>query len=445
MQTSSVLVVEDEDSMRLLFTSILKKEGYLVDGAANVDEALIKLRTGRYQLVLTDLRMPGRSGLDLLYAIRENWEEIPVIILTAYGTIETAVEAMKQGAVDFITKPLANPEQLRIIVKRTLEKAALERENTLLRSERGGQEDSGVVFEDPKMVEIIKLVEKVAVTNATVLVTGESGTGKEVIARLIHRLSRRKDKPFVAVNCGALSETLLDSELFGHEKGAFTGAIEKKLGRFELADGATLFLDEIGEISSAMQVKLLRVLQEKNFERVGGVRPISVDVRVIAATNRNLQKAVQDQVFREDLYYRLNVFPIEIPPLRERPVDILKLADFFLRKYTKEFGKDVTGFNENAIEMLTTYSWPGNVRELSNMIERAVIISNGPVIQPEELSIYPTVQNYNNSKAGLLHQTEQQVIIQTLNDFAGNRKLTAEKLGISLRTLQYKLKEYGLV
>lgn len=447
MRSYRVLVVDDEESMGLFIAGVVKNEGYQVVRAKDGQEAISLLAKGSYDLVISDLKMPKVDGLTLVSYIKENHSETLVIILTAYGTIDTAVEAVKKGAWDFITKPLASPDQLRLLIKKAKTQQKLSRENMLMKAETKKLFSSEMVVNDPRMEEVIEMVRKVGPTDATVLLTGESGTGKEVIARRVHQESLRSSQPFVAVNCAALPENLLESELFGYEKGAFTGAANGKMGRFELADGGTLFLDEIGDTSLSMQVKLLRVLQERVFERVGGTRPVEVNVRIITATNRDLTKAIEEKLFREDLYYRLKVFPIQIPPLRERPSDILALAEYFLNKVKGPLGKRVGGFSPEAEEILKTYQWPGNVRELSNIVERAVILCPpGGTIGPEHLGIDlltpPEAELLPGG--GLLRNLEREAIAKALEETAGNRKLAAVKLGISLRNLYYKLKEYHL-
>lgn len=437
-----ILVVDDEESMRLLLSSILKGEGYKIDTAANAEEALTKLEQKDYGLVITDLKMPGMDGIELVSRVREKHPDTTVVVLTAHGTVETAVEAMKKGAWDFLTKPLASPDQLRLLVKKVVDRQQMVRENLLMKAHVQGVDADPLVAGDPKMQAVLKMIDLVAPTDATVLITGESGTGKELAARQVHLKSSRKEKPFVAVNCAAIPENLLESELFGYEKGAFTGASARKPGRFELAHGGTLFLDEIGEIPPAVQVKLLRVLQERNFERVGGTKQVAVDVRIIAATNRDLPEAVKQHAFREDLYYRLNVFPLELPPLRERPGDIVPLAGYFIRKYALRMKKNVEHLSPEAEGILLEYKWPGNVRELSNLIERAIILCTGDTIMPAHLGIDRA--GNGEQEGGMLREMEKQAIARALEECSGNRKLTAEKLGISLRTLYYKLKEYGL-
>jgi two-component system response regulator AtoC len=439
----SILVVEDDELMRSFLTTILREDGYRVTEAGNGKEGLERFLAGAYDLVITDLRMPGLSGLDLLLTGKREKPEPRWIIMTAFGSIGNAVEAMKAGASDYLTKPFRDPEELRHVIRRVLKEAEAEQTISLLSEELGKQfPPSGMIFLGEKMQEVQRLVQEVAPTPASVLISGPSGTGKELVARLVHQLSPRKARPLIAVHCAALTETLLESELFGHERGAFTGAVAARKGRFELADGGTIFLDEIGEITPSVQVKLLRVLQEQEFERVGGSQPISVDLRIISATNKDLRAETASGRFRDDLYYRLNVFPISLPPLIERPEAILPLADYFLKKFTIAFGKKIIGFSSTAGSALQEYEWPGNIRELRNVIERAVILANKEV-EPRHLNMdLPTERAL--PREGLLQAGERELILKVLNEAGGNRKQTAQKLGISLRTLQYRIKEYGL-
>ena len=439
----SILVVEDDELLRSFLTTILREDGYRVTEAGNGKEGLERFLAGAYDLVITDLRMPGLSGLDLLLTGKKEKPEARWIIMTAFGSIGNAVEAMKAGASDYLTKPFRDPEELRHVIRRVLREAEAEQTISLLSEELGKQfPPAGMIFLGEKMQEVQRLVQEVAPTPASVMISGPSGTGKELVARLIHQWSPRKARPFIAVHCAALTETLLESELFGHERGAFTGAVAARKGRFELADGGTIFLDEIGEIAPSVQVKLLRVLQEKEFERVGGSQPISVDLRIISATNKDLKAETASGRFRDDLYYRLNVFPIHLPPLIERPEAILPLADYFLKKFATAFGKKIIGFSSTAGEALREYEWPGNIRELRNVMERAVILANKEV-EPRHLNI-----DFQTEKAlpqeGLLQAGERELILKVLSEAGGNRKQAAQKLGISLRTLQYRIKEYGL-
>jgi len=439
----SILVVDDDRLIRSFMATVLKEDGHRVEEAESGRDGLAKFQAADFDLVLTDLRMPDISGLDLIREGRTLRPESRWIIITAYGSIGNAVEAMKVGASDYLTKPFSNPEELRRVVRRVLKEADQEQKLSFLREELGRQyPPAELIFLGKTMEPVRRLVEEVAPTTATVLVAGPSGTGKELVARMIHQLSPRRDGPFVSVHCAALAESLLESELFGHEKGAFTGATALRKGRFELADGGTLFLDEIGDISPSIQVKLLRVLQEKNFERVGGNRAVTADVRIISATHRDLKLAVAESRFREDLYYRLNVFPIVLPSLRERREAIVQLAEYFAAKYGASFGKRIEGITEDGKRALLSYGWPGNIRELQNVIERAVIISSGKI--DASLLNLETAPDRKELADGLLKSNEQELIRKTLEETNGNRRKTAELLGISLRTLQYRLKEYGL-
>jgi len=442
---ASILVVDDEPAMRLLLTSILKDEGHEVTAAASGEEALQLLATRHYRLVLTDLKMPGISGLELLTHVKRDDPGTAVIILTAFGTVEGAVEAMRQGAVHYLLKPLANPDELRLAVRRAMEERRVTDEATSLRQATEAVFPFGeIIAGDAKMQAALDLGRSVAPTDATVLLTGETGTGKELMARAIHHWSPRADQAFVAVNCAALAETLLESELFGHEKGAFTGAAGQRRGRFELAHGGTLFLDEVGEMTPALQAKLLRVLQDGTFERVGGTKTVTVDVRVIAATNRDVQRLVAERTFREDLYYRLSVFPIVLPPLRERPADILPLAAHILQQAGRRFGKRIVGFADEAQALLQDYAWPGNVRELQNVIERAAILCREDCITPAHLhlSVSPAVSSLGAPKT--LRELERAAILAALAAHKGNRRQVADQLGIGLRTLYSRLQEYGV-
>ncbi|RPI23118.1 MAG: sigma-54-dependent Fis family transcriptional regulator [Acidobacteria bacterium] len=439
----TILVAEDEAGQRQLIRAILEKD-FTVVTVANGEEARQLLSKRSFDLVITDERMPILTGSELIRWAREKTPETPIIVLTAFGSIQTAVEAIKLGAIDYLTKPLKSPDELRIVVSRALEQKILKNERLLQRAEldRNFSADD-IIATSPVMKKSLELVQRVAPLTTTVLLTGESGTGKEVLARLVHRASARSDQPFVAVNCAALSETLLESELFGHEKGAFTGATQTRQGRFELAHGGTLFLDEIGELNLDLQTKLLRVLQEREFERVGGTRTITVDVRVFAGNNRELALAIKNGQFREDLYYRISVFPIHIPPLRERREDIVPLAEYFLKKLATRMGSAGRVLTVEARNALCSYDWPGNVRELQNAIERAVIISHSDQITLDELPLQiPRV--VVGPEAKTMAEIEKSAILQALIANQGDRRKTAEQLQISLRTLQYRLKDYGL-
>jgi two-component system response regulator FlrC len=442
---ASILVVDDEPAMRLLVTSVLKDEGHDVTAAASGEEALQLVAKRHYHLIITDLKMPGMSGVELLERIKKDDPETAIILLTAFGSVEGAVEAMRKGAAHYLLKPLANPDELRLAVRRVLEERRLADEATTLRQATEAVFPFGeIVAGDPKMQAALELARSVAPTDSTVLVTGETGTGKELVARLIHHWSPRADQAFVAVNCAALAETLLESELFGHEKGAFTGAIAQRRGRFELAHGGTLFLDEVGEMSPALQAKLLRVLQERTLERVGGTKTVTVDVRVIGATNRDLQQMVATRTFRDDLFYRLSVFPIPLPPLRERPSDIIPLAEHVLGQVTRRLGKRIVGFSPDAAATLTQYRWPGNIRELQNVVERAAILCQEEQILPAHLNLAPASPASAAAGPKTLKELEREAILSALAACHGNRREAAKQLGIGLRTLYTRLREYGI-
>lgn len=439
----TILIVEDDELMRSFLNQILTEEGYKISTAGDGKEGLDKILAGDFDLVISDLRLPKLSGLDLLRQVRQEKPEIRWIIITAFGSIHNAVEAIKAGASDYLTKPFREPEELRHVIRRVLKEAEAQQRISLLTEELGKQfPPVEMIFSGEKMKEVQHLVQEVAPTPASVLISGPSGTGKELVARVIHQLSPRKEKPFIAVHCASLPDSLLESELFGHERGAFTGAATSRKGRFELADAGTIFLDEVGEISPAVQVKLLRVLQERAFERLGGTRTISVDIRIISATNKDLKTEVSAGRFREDLFYRLHVFPIGLPPLVERREAIIPLAEYFAEKFCASLGKKISGFSPEAKTALLNYLWPGNIRELQNMIERAVILSSG-LIETHHLNINPLEERPSITE-GLLQTSERELIRKTLIDTEGNRKQAARILGISLRTLQYRIKEYGL-
>jgi DNA-binding NtrC family response regulator len=436
-----LLIVDDDPGFRELLDAILTGEGYTTESAASVREAMNRGRARHFDLVLSDMRLPDGSGLDVLSWCRDEMPDTPVVMITAFGTVESAVEAMKRGAVDYLGKPLQSPDELRLLVARTLERRRALRENALAREEQARRFDCrGLIAADPKMAALLDLARKVAPTNATVLLTGESGVGKEVIARCIHANSDRAERVSVPVNCAALSPTLIESELFGHERGAFTGASAQHLGLFERAHGGTLFLDEIGELDSVLQAKLLRVLQERTFERVGGTRQITVNVRVIAATNRYLKKLVTDGAFREDLYYRLNRFPLEVPPLRERPSDIEPLAVYFLERAARELGRTPPRLTRAASEALFGYRWPGNVRELENAMERMAILCEDRVTDSDLTGIL----HADSHRPITWREIEREAIEEALRVHGGNRTLAARQLRISLRTLQYRLKQYQI-
>ncbi len=440
----SILVVDDEPAQRQLLRATLEKT-YSVVSASNGELAKQLLKSRSFDLVITDQKMPGISGIDLLRWIKEKTPETPVVVLTAYGKIDTAVEAVKLGAEDYLTKPVASPEELRLTVARCLRERTFIAREAIHEEEQEAEFPSDIIAHSREMRQVLKLASQVAPQPTTVLLTGESGTGKEVVARFIHRRSDRSDGPVVAINCAALTETLLESELFGHEKGAFTGATQAKQGRFELAHGGTLFLDEIGEMGKDLQTKLLRVLQERQFERVGGTRAIVVDVRVIAATNKDLEKAMAEHSFRDDLYYRLNVFPIHIAPLCDRREDIMPMSLHFLEKISKRMGLNPKQVSPDAKKAILSYDWPGNVRELQNAIERSLIVSSTAEIEVEDLPLRHPSDGQKSGKLNLtLAEMEKTAILDSFERNDGDRQATAEELGISLRTLQYRLKEYGL-
>jgi two-component system response regulator AtoC len=442
-----ILLVEDDETFAGFVQMILEEDGHEVKSARNGLEGESLLRRENFDLVISDLKMPGKSGLELFRETRNDPDPPQFIFLTAFGKVEEAVAAMKEGAVDFLTKPLETPDILLALVRRTLESQDRARVFLSLKeSEAAGLPPEELIFAGQAMQEVRKLVHNVAATTATVLIYGESGTGKELVARTIHLLSPRSKGGFVPLNCAAIPENLLESELFGHEKGAFTGAVQARQGKFDLARGGTIFLDEIGEMPLALQAKLLRVLQERVFERVGGNKEIRADVRVIAATNRNLQEEVAERRFREDLYYRLYVFPLQLPPLRERSDAILLLADYFLNRFSCQLGKKLKGIDKAAAAAMKSYAWPGNVRELQNVMERAVILATGFIRLgnlPAEL--LESGGPRNQQGRDVLRSTEREIIVRALRNHGGNRRLAAAELGISRRTLQYKLKEYDLL
>ena len=443
-----ILVVDDEPAQRELVSGFLRKRGFEVDEAAGGQAALARFTQEPFDLVLTDQRMPDLSGLDLLQRLRAVTPEAAVIVMTAYGTIETAVGTIKAGATDYLSKPI-NLDELLHRIEQVRERQRLLGENRELRAaleERHRVE--GIIGESGRMQEVLSLVRRVAPSDATVLIRGESGTGKELIARAIHHASPRAAGPLVAVNCAALPEGLLESELFGHERGAFTGAAATRKGRFELADGGSLFLDEIGDLPLHLQVKLLRVLQERRFERVGGVRTVSVDVRVLAATHRNLEALVREGRFRDDLYYRINVVTLLLPPLRERREDLPPLMYHFLTRFAEKNGKTIRGLTREARDALLRYDYPGNVRELENLIERAVVLTRDEVIGKSDLPLSLDEQApEGEAPAGLVAAVEgleRRMIRDALSRAGGVQTRAAELLGISERVLRYKLRKYGL-
>ncbi len=450
MPEKKLLIVDDEVGIQNLLKRVLKSEGYDVRVADNGEMALELAREDFPDLVLCDIKMPGKDGIQTLEELKQLSEAIEVIMLTAHSTVESAVAAMKLGAADYLKKPF-DVEELKIVIEKTLGIAQLKKENSELREQAGLKYGiDRIVGDDAKMLEIFELIRTVAPTKSTVLINGESGTGKELIAGAIHYLSPRKHNRFVKVNCAAISEELLESELFGHEKGAFTGAIRSNEGKFVLADGGTILLDEISEMSPKLQAKLLRVLQEKEVDKVGGKEPTKVDVRICATTNRDLQDEISKGRFRDDLYYRLNVVNISFPPLRERKGDIEKLAHHFIGKYNQEMNKKIQGLQDESMQALLRYHWPGNVRQLENCIERAVVLSQGNYIEPKslpaELLQEPSTNEGESShplQVGMtVAEMERQLIYRTLDFTNHNRTRAAEILGISIRTLRNKLNEY---
>jgi two-component system response regulator HydG len=449
--TARILIVDDDDAHRKMLTAVLSGEGYRIQEADDGDTACQLVEKNRFDLVLMDLRMKRMDGDVAQKKMAGINPDIPVVIMTAYGSVRSAVEALKSGADNYLTKPI-DIDELKILVTKTLHQRQLKAENRDLKELLGKRFDLGsIIGNSASMRAMIETLTLVAPSEATVLIQGQSGTGKELVASAIHHNSPRKSSPFIKVNCAALPETLLESELFGHEKGAFTGAAGPRKGRFERADHGTLFLDEIGEMAPATQAKILRVLQEREFEPVGGNRSIRVDTRIISATNRNLEEEIAADQFREDLYYRLNVVTITVPPLRERLSDIPLLAEHFLEQYAARNHRTFKGIAPQAMDLLMRYSWPGNVRELENVIERAVIMARGDHIGTEHFP--STISDQESATSGhaptlpsgrSLKEVEREMILQTLDDMGGNRTQTAKILGISRRTLQLKLKEYGI-
>jgi two-component system response regulator HydG len=446
-----ILVADDEPSHRQMIEAVLAAEGYEVTQAEDGLAAISAVEDRFYDLVIMDVRMPNVDGIQALQKIKQISPDIPVIIMTAYASVGSAVDALKSSAYDYLIKPL-DIDELKILVAKALRHHQLEQENIYLKERLNDRFDfSNIIGRSPSMTQLFETVALVAPSEATALIVGESGTGKELIANAIHQNSPRKDLPFIKVNCAALPETLLESELFGHVKGAFTGATTRKQGRFQLAHNSSIFLDEIAEMAPATQAKILRVLQEREFEPVGSTQTIKVDTRVIVATNKNLEKEIQEGRFREDLYYRLNVVTVEVPPLRQRREDIPLLADFFLKHYAEKNRRLIKGFTPRATDLLMRYDWPGNVRELENIIERAVIMARGEMITPLEFPIdqQNLDEELKESRIDLtpgrsLKEVEKVMILRTLEEVGGNRTHAARILGISRRTLQLKLKEYGI-
>jgi len=446
-----ILVVDDEESHRVMLKAVLGAEGYRVAEASDGTEALAAVDKEAFDLILMDIRMTNMDGIEALTEIRKISPQVPVLIMTAYASVKTAVEALQAGAFDYLTKPL-DTEELKILIEKALDHYHLRAENISLKERLGDRFDfSRIIGRSRKMRALLETLAMVAPSDATVLLLGESGTGKEVVANAIHHNSSRAGQPFIKVSCAALPEALLESELFGHEKGAFTGATARREGRFQLAHQGTIFLDEVGEMSLPVQTKLLRVLQEKEFEPLGGIRTVKVDVRLITATNRDLEQEVKAGRFREDLYYRLNVVPVMLPPLRERKEDIPPLADHFLAIYRDKNRKSVKGISGKALDMLVRYDWPGNIRELENCIERAVIMAREEWIVPADFPPPLRVLSAGGEREEMdipsgitLDEMERALIVKTLAQAGGNRTKTAEILGINRRTLQNKLKIYGI-
>jgi DNA-binding NtrC family response regulator len=447
---ASILIVEDEDKMRRLLELNLSGEGFATHAAPDAESGLKILSREKIDLVVTDYRLPGMNGLEFLQAIKRNNAEIPVIMMTAYGSVESAVEAMKFGASDYVLKPFSLAEIV-LVIRKELASRNLREENRSLREALGQRyEYKNIVAKSARMQEVLALVERVAPTHSTVLLGGESGVGKDLIARAIHEHSQRASGPFLKINSTAIPENLLESELFGYEKGAFSGAAAAKPGKFELADKGTLFLDEIGDVPPAVQVKLLRVLQEREFERLGGTKTLKVDVRLIAATNRDLRAALEDGTFREDLYYRLNVVAIDIPPLREHKEDIPALVDFFLARFAKESSKPVRGVTPAALQKLLDFHWPGNVRELENVLERGVTLSSGPVLDVTDIHLDRPADRPSSSAAPILPEGmtlenwEDEIIREALRRAGGNKSQAARSLGLSRNALRYRLSKIGV-
>jgi DNA-binding NtrC family response regulator len=453
--STEILVLDDEINIRKILSAMLEAEGYLVHAVGTIAQAKEIIKQGKIEAILSDLRLTREDGVQLLKWVREEKSSIPVIILTAHGTIDSAVDAMKQGAFDYLSKPFDRIELARVIKKAVL---SFKVQSEELKNWNSSESVHPMIGETPKMLKLYGMLDKVAASDSTVLILGESGTGKELIAAAIHERSSRAKGSFIKINCAAIPENLMESELFGHERGAFTGAISSKPGRFELADNGTLFLDEIAEMSVEMQVKLLRVLQEKSFERVGGVRTLNVDVRLIAATNRNLEKEVKEGRFRNDLFYRLNVVPLELPPLRERPEDIPRLIAFFLKKMGDRMKKDPPMLQPETLELLVQYPWPGNIRQLENVIERVMVLNGGGAVTPDQLP--EEILEFEEQKfverqaisAGSLKELvkdatrriEKKAIEEALQETQNNVTQAARRLNISRKGLQLKMKELGI-
>jgi len=452
MKNINILVIDDEKNQLELLTGYFKKKSANVFSASSGNEGIETVKNRSIDIIISDFKMPDKTGLEVLEEVKKLNPEIDFLIITAFGTVEDAVKAMRNGAYDYLSKPV-DLDELDLILNRLLEHKSLKSENELLKEQlKERHKISSIISNSPKMEEVLSISSRAAESKATVLITGENGTGKEVLAKAIHYISPRKDKPFIAVNIPALSENLLESELFGHEKGSFTGAEKLRKGRFELADKGTIFLDEIGDISPATQVKLLRVLQEQQIERVGGTELINIDVRIIAATNQNLEKKIKEGNFREDLFYRLNIIPVHIPPLRERKEDIMLLIDFFINKYSEENNKSKFEISKEAADFLLKYNYPGNVRELENIIERAIILARGNIITKNDLPMnlkgFKTEEiaagNDTQSLVEQVENLEKRLIYDALSNTGGNQTKAGKLLGITERNLRYKIKKYGI-
>src|SRR5579871_1368176 len=445
----AILIVEDEAKMRRLLELNLGEDGFTTLSGEDAETGLKLLGQNPVDLVLTDLKLPGMNGLEFLQAIKRQNAALPVVVMTAFGSVETAVEAMKAGASDYVLKPFSLAE-MRLVIHKELDVRNLREENRSLREALGKRySHPNIVARSPKMQEVLATVERVAPTNSTVLLGGESGVGKDLIARAIHEKSRRASGPFLKINSTAIPENLLESELFGFEKGAFTGAVASKPGKFELADKGTLFLDEIGDVPPVTQVKLLRVLQEREFERLGGTKTVKVDVRLIAATNKDLREALEEGTFREDLYYRLNVVPIDIAPLRERKEDVSDLVNLFISRFAGESGKVVEGITPQAMQILVNYHWPGNVRELQNIVERGCALAKGSVLRPDDIHLDTRPAKVGNGGGFLpdgmtLEQWEDEMVQEALRRANGNKSQAARLLGLSRNALRYRLSKIGI-
>ncbi len=447
MAKPKLLLVDDDKNALDGLVKILTHDGYPVSGVLSGYEALSLLSRKNFDIIVTDMKLPGMGGLSLIHEIRKKEESVAIVVITAYSSVKTAVEAIKCGADDYLTKPI-NIEELKLVLEKIWERQQLIAQNRMLKEKlKDKYKSSGLVGSTPQMKQIFHMIADVAPSTASILILGETGTGKELAANAVHCQSDRACMPFVALHCAALSEGVLESELFGHEKGAFTGAVQARKGRFEMADGGTLFLDEVGEMSLKVQVKLLRVLEKGEFERVGGEKTLKVDVRLITATNRNLEKEVSEGRFREDLFYRLNVITIHLPPLRERKDDIPILSNFFVIKYTKKYKKEIKGFAPEAMEALCAYHWPGNVRELENVVERAIVLCKKNTISVEHLprNVVPDKDDMSVIKIPVgisLKEAEKEIIQKTLQMTQGSKKEAAKILGISNRKIEYKVKEW---